>query len=199
LQVGLRVLDRKTLDYSVLEDGLLMLAIAEHQSAALSILYDRYGRLIFSLAYNVVQDDGLAEEITQDVFVQVWNKASTYHQEQGKVMTWLGSIARHRAIDVLRWRHSRIESRLVDWEDDDLSRLPDGTIVEIDLDLIHQKKRLRQAVAQLPLEQRNALALAFFKGYTHHQIADLTGEPLGTIKTRIRLAMQKLRQILEEE
>jgi RNA polymerase sigma-70 factor, ECF subfamily len=192
-------LDSKTLDYSVLEDELVIRAIAEHQSAALSILYDRYGRLIFSLAYNVVQDDGLAEEITQDVFVQIWNKASTYQPGQGKVMTWLGSIARHRAIDVLRWRRSRVESRLVDWEDDDLSRLPDGIIIEADLEVIQQKKRLRQAVARLPTEQKSALALAFFKGYTHQQIADLTGEPLGTVKTRIRLAMQKLRQILEEE
>ncbi|MDR3575569.1 MAG: sigma-70 family RNA polymerase sigma factor [Anaerolineaceae bacterium] len=189
----------KTLDYSVLEDGLLMQAIVERQSAALSVLYDRYGRLIFSLAYNVVQDDGLAEEITQDVFVQIWNKASTYQQGQGKVMTWLGSIARHRAIDVLRWRHSRVESRLVDWEDDDLSRLPDGSLIEADQEVNQQRKRLRQAVAQLPPEQRSALALAFFKGYTHQQIADLTGEPLGTVKTRIRLAMQKLRQILEND
>jgi RNA polymerase sigma-70 factor (ECF subfamily) len=192
-------LDSPTLDYSVLEDGLLMQAIVQHQSAALSVLYDRYGRLIFSLAYNVVQDDGLAEEITQDVFVQIWNKANTYQPGQGKVMTWLGSIARHRAIDVLRWRRSRLESRLVDWEDDDLSRLPDGSIVEADLEVDQQKQRLRHAVAQLPPEQRSALALAFFKGYTHQQIAELTGEPLGTVKTRIRLAMQKLRQILEEE
>ncbi len=176
-----------------------MQAIVERQSAALSVLYDRYGRLIFSLAYNVVQDDGLAEEITQDVFVQIWNKANTYQQGQGKVMTWMGSIARHRAIDVLRWRHSRVESRLVDWEDDDLSRLPDGSIVELDQEVHQQKRRLRQAVSQLPPEQRSSLALAFFKGYTHQQIADLTGEPLGTVKTRIRLAMQKLRQILETE
>jgi RNA polymerase sigma-70 factor (ECF subfamily) len=197
--VGFGVLDSTTLDYTVLEDGLLLQAIVEHQSAALSVLYDRYGRLIFSLAYNVVQDDGLAEEITQDVFVQIWNKASTYQQGQGKVTTWLGSIARHRAIDVLRWRHSRVESRLVDWEDDDLSRLPDESMVEADLDVVQQKQRLRHAVAQLPAEQRSALALAFFKGYTHQQISDLTGEPLGTVKTRIRLAMQKLRQILDEE
>jgi RNA polymerase sigma-70 factor (ECF subfamily) len=188
---------RNTPDPASLDDEGLLLAIADGQQVALSILYDRYGRLAFSLAVTIVEDGALAEEITQDVFIQIWNKAATYQSEQGKVVTWLASITRHRAIDILRRRGARPEGHQVDWEEGLPPDLPEEAEVESLVELAQEKRHIRQAIAALPREQRDALALAFFKGYTHQQIADSTGEPLGTVKTRIRLAMQKLRQILE--
>ena len=187
-----------TSDPASLSDETLLKAIASGQQAALSALYDRYGRLAFSLAINIVSDSALAEEVTQDVFVQIWNKATSYQPEHGKVTTWLASVTRHRAIDMLRRQNVRPEGHQVGWEDG-VPDLPDDSIVEDVVELTQRQTRIRQAVARLPAEQQQALGLAFFKGYTHQEIADTTGEPLGTVKTRIRLAMQKLKQVLEEE
>jgi RNA polymerase sigma-70 factor, ECF subfamily len=183
-----------------LEDDILLRAIAGGQSAALGTLYDRYSRLVFSLAYHIVNDEGVAEEVTQEVFLQVWNKAGSYQIGLGKVSTWLTSVARHRAIDSLRRRNVRPEGNLAQWDDSDDPAEPqwvDPLNVEAQVDLTMQSRVVRQAIAQLPGEQQKALALAYFQGLSHQEIAEKTGEPLGTIKTRIRLAMQKLRQVLE--
>jgi RNA polymerase sigma-70 factor, ECF subfamily len=185
-------------DSSTLSDEILLKAIASGQQTALSTLYDRYGRLAFSLALNILGDTSLAEEVTQDVFVQIWNKAASYQPEQGKVTTWLASVTRHRAIDILRRKNVRPEGHQVGWEDG-IPDLADKGAIEETVELVQRQGHIRQAVAHLPLEQQEALALAFFKGYTHQEIADATGEPLGTVKTRIRLAMQKLKQVLEED
>jgi RNA polymerase sigma-70 factor (ECF subfamily) len=185
---------------AVLDDETLLQNIAGGHSAALGVLYDRYGRLVFSLAFHTVNDAGVAEEITQEVFLQVWNKATSYHAELGKVSTWLTSITRHRAIDSLRRRSVRPEgksSSLETFEEDEGACWVDPLNVEAQTELTLQNHAVRQAVAQLPKEQQRALALAYFQGLSHQEIAEQTGEPLGTIKTRIRLAMQKLRQALE--
>ena len=182
------------------EDSALLAAVARGQSAALGTLYDRYGRLVYSLAYHVTSDDGAAEEITQEVFLQVWHKAASYQADLGKVSTWLTSIARHRAIDSLRRRSSRPEGHRVDWEeseDGEEPELVDPLQVEAQVESSLENSSLRRAIAALPQEQRHTLALAYFNGLSHQEISDLTGEPLGTVKTRIRLAMTKLRQLLE--
>jgi len=184
----------------VLEDDTLLKNIANGQSAALGVLYDRYGRLVFSLSVHIVNDAGLAEEITQEVFLQVWNKAGSYQTGLGKVSTWLTSITRHRAIDSLRRRSVRPEGKLADLDDSDDPAGPnwvDPLNVETQTELTLQNHTIRRAIAQLPKEQQRALALAYFQGLSHQEIAEMTGEPLGTIKTRIRLAMQKLRLVLE--
>jgi RNA polymerase sigma-70 factor, ECF subfamily len=187
------------LDFSVLDDQALILQIAAAQSAALSELYDRYGRLVFSLALRIVGETGLAEEITQDVFVQLWNKANSYHSEQGKVVTWLTSFARYRAIDALRRQNVRPEGHRVEWAEGISPDLVDPVILELTVDLEQQKLHLRAALARLPEEQRRVLALAYFSGMSHQEIATTLHEPLGTVKTRVRLAMQKLRQILADQ
>ncbi len=181
------------------DDVSLIRLITEGQSAALAALYDRYGRLVFSLAFQVTNDAGVAEEITQEVFLQVWNKAATYQAEQGKVTTWITSVTRHRAIDSLRRRNARPEGHQIEFADSDEPDLVDPTGVEDQVEFSQRSRAVRQAIALLPPEQQKALALAYFKGMTHQEIAELTGEPLGTVKTRIRLAMLKLRQILMEE
>ena len=187
------------MDYKKLDDEALMRLIALAQEQALGALYDRYNRLVYSMALNTTGDPGLAEEITQDVFLRVWNKAETYRSEQGKVVTWMSSITRYRAIDLLRKRGIRPEANRFDWADGVSPDLPDSMDVELEVEVAQRRQRVRTALAQLPPEQSQALAYAFFQGYSHSQIAEVLSEPLGTVKTRIRLAMQKLRQILYED
>ncbi len=181
------------------DDESLIRLIAERQSFALGVLYDRYGRLVFSLALQVTSDAAVAEEITQEVFFQIWNKADTYQAVQGKVTTWITSVARHRAIDSLRRRGARPEGHQVDFEGGEEPELVDPVGVEEQVVFSQRSLAVRRAIAKLPLEQQKALALAYFKGLTHQEIAERTGEPLGTVKTRIRLAMIKLKQLLADD
>jgi RNA polymerase sigma-70 factor (ECF subfamily) len=189
------------LDYSAFDDEALLRLIAHARADALSVLYDRYARLIYSLAYRIVGDPSAAEEVTQDVFLRVWEKANTYQSEQAKVSTWLVSIARHRAIDLVRQRGARAEGYSAAWEDLPQSIIPrtEGRNPEELSGQAIQAKRVREAIATLPVEQRQALAMAFLQGYSHSEIAEKIGEPLGTVKTRIRLAMQKLHHLLSDE
>ncbi len=178
---------------------MLISLIVQSHSDALSELYDRYSRLVFSLALNLVGDRSTAEEITLDVFTRVWRKADTYRPEQARVSTWLTSITRYRAIDILRRQGARGIESAVDWAEVNPDTAADVDGPEQAADLALQKQRIRLAIAELPSDQREALVLAYFRGYTHREIAEALDEPLGTIKTRIRLAMQKLRQILQGE
>ncbi|MFN2196399.1 MAG: RNA polymerase sigma factor [Anaerolineales bacterium] len=182
-----------------LEDSALLNLIAQSNRDALAVLYDRYGRLVFSLAVNIVGDQAAAEEITQDVFLSVWEKAHTYRASAARVSTWLSSIARYRAIDILRRRGVRPEQSSISWDDVGENLLPvDYSTVEL-AELGMLQKRVRAAISELPAEQREALALAFFGGYSHQEISQALGQPLGTVKTRIRLAMKKLRDRLDAD
>lgn len=169
---------------------------------ALGCLYDRYGRLVFTIAIHVVGDAETAEEITQDVFVRVWDGAGTYRTDLAKVSSWIISIARHRAIDELRRRGIRPEKDSTNWPDDlgldHVDGLPlwDGPETTVESRL--QRQNIRQVIASLPGDQREVLGLAYFKGLSHSQIAEVLNEPLGTVKSRIRQAMQKVRDALIE-
>jgi RNA polymerase sigma-70 factor (ECF subfamily) len=186
-------------DYSTLDDAELIRLIAQAQPDALSELYERYHRLVFSLALNSVANYATAEEITLDVFTRVWEKAETYRPEQAKVSTWLLSLARHRSIDVLRQRNARPERNSVSWADVSPPFHPPDSNPEEVVELSLQREYIRAAIAQLPADQKQALALAYFRGYSHSQIAEVLQQPLGTVKTRLRSAMQKLRQLLQDE
>ena len=188
-----------TMDYTRLDDETLLRLIAHSQEAALSELYDRYSRLVYSVALNTLGDQERSEEVTQDVFERVWEKASTFSAEQGRVVNWLTSIARHRSIDFYRQTRSHREDLQLTWQEAEAIDLPDGQNVEWEVDLVQRQQRIRWAVAQLPTEQKQALGMAFFQGLTHPEIAAALGEPLGTVKTRIRLGMQKLRTLLQDE
>jgi RNA polymerase sigma-70 factor (ECF subfamily) len=188
------------MDYSSLSDEALLHLIARSQENALSELYDRYGRLVYSVALNSLSDPARAEEVTQDVFERVWEKARTYSAEQGRVVTWLTSIARHRSIDLYRRSRSHHEELRVAWQDVETIELQDdGHNVEWEADLAQRQQHIRWAVSQLPAEQKLAVGMAYFQGLTHPEIANALGEPLGTVKTRIRLGMQKLHLLLEDE
>jgi RNA polymerase sigma-70 factor (ECF subfamily) len=130
------------------------------------------------------------------VFTLVWEKAATYQPERAKVSTWMTTITRNRSIDVLRRRGSRPEQHSVDLFDLPSSQIPTGNTLEETAETIILRERVQNAILQLPEDQRQALQLAYFRGYTHRQIAEVLDEPLGTVKTRIRLAMGKLRKIL---
>ena len=186
-------------DYTLYDDETLIRLIAQSQEQALGQLFDRYHRRIFSVALAIVEDPGTAEEITLDVFMRVWQKAGTYRAEQAKVSTWLIYIARHHAIDVLRHRATRADWFAVHWEETishiESSRLDTQELAELSL----RRKRIHAALAKLPPQQKQALVLAFFGGYTQSQIAELLAQPLGTIKTRLRLALLKMREFLSQE
>jgi len=176
-----------------------MRLMASRRQEALSELYDRYSRLVYSLSVNILIDEALAEEVTQDVFLRVWDKADTFDSSLGKVSSWLASVARNRAIDVYRGRLKRPEGNLVGFSIDNIPGLPASHDVEGDVEILNVNERVHQAMAQLPEVQRQALAYAYFLGYSHSQIAEQLNEPLGTVKTRIRLAMQTLRKMLIDE
>ena len=176
-----------------------MSLIARSQEEALAQLYDRYNRLVFSIAFAIVHDRAVAEEITLDVFMRVWQKAALYQPEQAKVSTWLTHITRNHSIDVLRRQTSRAEHHTDDWEERAPHLDAPGPGPAESTEDSMRRERIRAALNQLPAKQRQALLMAYFDGYSQTQIAEHLRQPLGTIKTRIRLAMQKLRDLLKDE
>jgi RNA polymerase sigma-70 factor (ECF subfamily) len=186
-------------DYSHLDDDALLRLIMRAQADALSELYGRYGRLVFSIALKIVPERETAEEITLDVFTKVWQKAATYRSDRGSVRVWLSAMTRNRAIDIYRKEGVRLDARSLRWAEVTSPPVSNERNPETAVELNLRKGRIRAAMAQLPEKQRDVLALAYFKGYTQSEIADLRNLPLGTVKTRIRLAIQKLRHLLQEE
>jgi RNA polymerase sigma-70 factor (ECF subfamily) len=167
--------------------------IVAGEASALADLYDRLGGSVFSLVLRIVDDWATAEDIAQDVFTQAWQHASRYDASRGSVAAWLLTIARSRAIDHLRARRTRPAS-----SDGVLpSDLPDlGSSQESVILSGEQIGRLKHAMSELPLLQRVAIELAYYEGLTHTEIAARLEEPLGTIKTRIRLGLLRLREAL---
>lgn len=180
-----------------------MRAIGEQESGALEALYDRYSRLVFSTAYRVLNDAGGAEDVVQDVYIRLWQRPDRYVEERGKFLGWLLSVTRNRAIDEIRSRKRRPIS------ESQLRGAEDGTSITDDrpseaaarefasAELVDQRQAVRDALKEIPPEQRAAIELAYFKGLTQAEIAEALDTPLGTIKTRIRLGMRKLRDALE--
>ncbi|MCB9419010.1 MAG: sigma-70 family RNA polymerase sigma factor [Ardenticatenaceae bacterium] len=181
-----------------LDDSTLMARIAQGQEAALSELYDRYCRLVMSVAFGVVRNRETAEEVTLDIFTSVWEKAATYDDNQARVSTWLTRMARNRAIDRLRREKVRPSQNSVSWAEMPVEPVLDETNdPETAVHLNLEQQRVRTAVASLSAPQQEALSLAYFQGYSHSEIAEALNEPLGTVKGRIRAGMQKLRDLLE--
>ena len=186
------------MDYAKLDDATLIRLVAHHREEALSELYDRYNRLVFSLALHVLGDRATAEEVTLDVFTRIWDKAESYDAGHAKVSTWLSSIARNRAIDLLRRRNARPEGHSVGWAELSPSAHPQTNGPEVATELAVQRERVQLALANLPAEQKEVLVLAYFAGLTQREVSERLGLPLGTVKTRVRLAMNKLRHRLQD-
>lgn len=187
------------LDYSKLDDGTLLRLIKEGQANALNELYDRYGRLVYSVSFQIVDEQAAAEDVTLEVFTKVWEKAGTYRPDRGNVRAWLTGMTRNRSIDVLRRDDVRLNTQRKIWAEAVSTAPTIDRDLESTIDLGMRKESLREAINQLTEEQRDLLALAYFQGYTQREIAQLCGLPLGTVKTRIRSAVQKLRKLLQEE
>lgn len=184
------------MDLTTLDDGAILRLIGRQNSEALGVLYDRYGRLVYSIALHSLSNSETAEEIVQDVFTRVWEKARTYDAGQAKVSTWLVTITRNRTIDELRRNRIRPEQYSVDLSE--ALNLSDPKDPNPETEVVNhwQQQYIREAIATLPVDQQRVLALAYFKGLSHSEIAVALHEPVGTVKTRLRLAMQKLRQML---
>ena len=179
------------------EDSDLVRRIAGRDEAALGELYDRYSGLLLALSRRILIDASDAEEVLQEVFLQVWNQAERYDRARSSVSTWLVLIARSRSIDRLRSRQVKDRTlRSLKQENPDPHTSPTGAGSVL---LSQRRQRLRREMQELPAEQRQVLELAFFKGMTQSEIAQDTGIPLGTVKTRTLLAMKKLRQALRTE
>src|SRR6059058_2167108 len=175
-------------DQPQVTDSMLISRVRAGDEDALAALHDRYAQVVYSVALRVLGETTQAEDILQEIFMQIWRNPQTFDSSRGSLAAWLSVIARHRAIDYLRRRRPE-----TDIED---------VIVSVDthLDQVTDRNltlnRVRTAVETLPAEQRKPLEMAFFEGLTHAEIAAKTGEPLGTIKTRIRTALLTLRKAL---
>jgi RNA polymerase sigma-70 factor, ECF subfamily len=187
------------LDYATALDDALVLQISRRDVRALEAMYDRYGDIVYSVSLRVVGDVQLAEDVAQEVFLRLWRRPEQYDQSRGRFLTWLLSVARNRAIDERRsrGRRSRHES-LPGMETEALFSVTSRDDPEDAALQGEEQHAVRKALLALPPEQRVAIELAYFRGYTQLEIATGLHQPLGTIKTRIRLGLQKLRQALVE-
>lgn len=176
-------------------DSELIYAVARGDEQSLASLYDRYRLILFGLILRILHSRPEAEDVLQDVFIQVWKRAADYDESRGRAFTWLVTLARSRAIDRLRSLDSRQRTA-----NESVQGMPEA-ISDASEDAFKSEQRevVRDALDALPEEQRQALVLAYFEGLTQSEIAGRLGAPLGTIKTRMRSGMIKLRELLGEK
>jgi RNA polymerase sigma-70 factor, ECF subfamily len=182
--------------YDDLSDEQLMARVARGDTAAHEALYDRYCSAVMGLSLRITGDRAAAEEIVQETFWRVWRKADSFQAQRGAFTSWFFSIVRNLSIDVLRRR--RMQARPTSEPEEIVEQIPDpaADVAEVAwLGIRH--RQVQAAIATLPLEQRDVIEWAYFRGMTHQEIAQTTGEPLGTIHTRARLGLQKLREALQ--
>ena len=175
-------------------DSALIERMRTGDEAAFSALYDRYSAMLFGMLTRILRDQQAAEEVLQDLFLQLWRNAGQFDAGRGSLPAWLMVIGRSRAISRLRGRRDR--EVLEEEEGDYANTFASGQNIEDETVRAELARNLSAALEQLPVEQRQALELAYFEGMTQSEIANKTGIPLGTVKTRVRTAMQTLRRIL---
>ncbi|MBS1904054.1 MAG: sigma-70 family RNA polymerase sigma factor [Bacteroidetes bacterium] len=183
------------------DDETLLANIATGDSEALSALYDKYQRRIYSLVLKIVRNEDDAAEVMQDVFLQVWEKAGLFDQERGSFGAWLTTLAHNKAINVLRSRRYKKSALEVRQDLEELSGVVSDATIERRTALDEQveasdREQMLSLLAQIPEAQRQALTMAYYSGYSQTEIADALGVPLGTVKTRMRQGMIKLRDML---
>jgi RNA polymerase sigma-70 factor (ECF subfamily) len=170
-------------------DRELMQRIRGHQPEALSRMYDLYSTLVYSIAMRVLRDGAAAEDVMQEVFLKIWQQPESFADHRGSLCGWLAVVTRNRAIDRIRGTKQ--------FENVDDLQLSNNTDLGADAEREIMLGRVRTVLATMPADQRQAMEMAFFEGHTHTEIAEQTGQPLGTIKTRIRAALSSLRKALE--
>ena len=170
-----------------------MTQIAQQNQTALSHFYDRYAQIIYSIAYRSLGSVEESEEVLMDVFAQVWRTADRYDQARARVDTWLFMIARSRIFDRLRsgQRRGKVTDALIAFD------AVDQVLENEDVEISERRELVANAMGKLPIEQRQVLELSYYGGLSHREISDQTGLALGTVKTRIRLGLDKLRSCLQ--
>ena len=166
-----------------------MLALQRRENIAAEALYDMYSASLFGVIVRIVNDETLAEDILQDTFVKIWNSFSSYSTEKGRLFTWMANIARNLAIDKIRSKDFKNQTKNQELENN-------VTFIDEQRNTVYKPELLgvKDLVEQLKPEQKSILNLVYFKGYTHVEAADELGVPLGTIKTRLRTAIAQLRK-----
>jgi RNA polymerase sigma-70 factor (ECF subfamily) len=170
-------------------DSALLAGIRSGDESAMAALYDRYSSVVYSVALRVLTDTAAAEDVLQEVFMQLWRNPGRFDASRGALAPWLAVITRNRAIDMLRKRHPE-----TDIDDVIVSVQPD---MAGDAERSRAVEKVRGVLGGMPVPQRTALEMAYFEGLTHTEIAAKTGEPLGTVKTRIRSGLIALRKAFE--
>jgi len=179
-------------DLAHLSDEALVALVARSDEVALGELYDRFGRLAFGLALRVLRDEALAEDAVQDAFLAVWRSASRFVPERSKASTWILTLVHRRAVDLVR-REQRRRAEPLEAAPEPLSAAADTTAW-----LRFERERVQTALQQLPDQQREALELAYYGGFTQSELADRLGQPVGTIKSRMFTGLGRLRELLSE-
>lgn len=168
------------------DDAALVLRVQSGDEQAMAVLFDRYSRVVYSVSLRVLRDPASAEDVLQEIFLQIWRKPETFAATRGSLGGWLAVVARNRSIDVLRRkRPTEVVDEMVLPSTFNLAEESERTVMV---------ERARVVMQQMPVEQRKTLEMAFFEGLTHAEIAEMTGDPLGTVKTRIRNALLTLRK-----
>jgi len=187
-----------SLPFDQLSDEVLLSAVARGAVWAMEILYERYSRILYSLAYRMVADHQIAEDLSQDAFLAVWRRATSYSPQSGAARSWIVSIMHHRTIDYLRSVRRRSVLKEATWEEverDERTAFPDAWD-EAWQNI--QSAKIREALMKPPTEQRMVIELAYFQGWTHSEIAEGCQIPLGTVKARMRLGLTRLKRVVEE-
>jgi RNA polymerase sigma-70 factor (ECF subfamily) len=179
-------------DLAHLSDEALVLLAARSQQTALAELYDRYGRPAYGLALRVLRDEALAEDAVQEAFLGVWRNASRFVPERGTASTWILTLVHRRAVDLVRREERRRADPL------EPAAEPSSGSVDDEAWLRLQRERVQAALRQLPDQQREALELAYYGGFTQSELAERLGLPLGTIKSRVFAGLARLRELLGE-
>lgn len=172
------------------DDGDLLARVARSDADALGVIYDRYGAAVYSLAQGLLRDPQAAQEVTQDVFLAIWRDAGTYDVQRGSPRAWILALAHHKSVDALRRQRRHADVELADTMTGDDPDVVSETLRRL------EGEHVRRALVSLPLDQRTALVLAYYCGYTQREIADRLGVPLGTVKTRMRDGLLRLRAML---
>ncbi len=180
--------------YGGYEDASLVALVMQHDGAALEVIYTRYGRACYSLSRRIVNDELLAQDVVQEVFLALWRGAARYDAARGGFSTWLLAMTHHKAVDLVRreenLRKRRTTIDVLDMRESDAPAVHDEAWSSL------RQERVRVVLRTLPEPQREALSLAYFGGYTQREIAGLTGTPLGTVKTRMLAGMRRMRDQL---
>jgi RNA polymerase sigma factor (sigma-70 family) len=177
---------------SHLSDEALLALASRSDEGALGELYDRYGRVAYGLALRILRDRALAEDAVQEAFLAVWRSAGSFLAEQGKPSTWILTLVHRRAVDLVRREERRRAEPL-----DELVQ-PTGEATDEEAWLRAQRQVVQEALRKLPAEQREALELAYYGGFTQSELAERLGQPLGTIKSRMFTGLKRLRELLAE-